>query len=182
MQTVSQTIEDVSYVLGLPRSRVNSIARALIDAGILPKSSGRDIKLVEPTSLGGLLAAAAMAEKVDEAASIARRFMGLRIGGDADGETFAAVFADQIQSDDHDLAPTITFGKTREGVTIDISGTFIYRGELSKGQMPFWEARSWGGWTKTSFTIDGSGIVILRNLSQRTYDADGAPMIRKVIN
>lgn len=178
MQTVTQTVNDLSYVLGLPRSRVNSIARALIDGGVLPKSSGRAIEKVNAEQLSGFVAAAAMADKVEEAAAVARRFMDMPFEGKDDAYTFKAAFAEQMAAADRTAAPQITFGKTAGGLTVTLEGRFIYLGDLSEGALPFYENTSWGGWTRTSITIASEGVAILRNLFNRSYDADGRPVYR----
>ena len=72
VQTVNQATEIISYVTGTHRGRARQIARALIDAGILPKSSGRDIKKITAKEMLPLFAAIAMAEKVADAAAVAR--------------------------------------------------------------------------------------------------------------
>lgn len=167
MQSVRQCIEDVTYIMGAPRSRVNSIARSLIDADVLPKSSGRAIQLVDAVQLSGLVAAVAMADKVEDAAEVAKAIMNLPLNGE-DGEvTFKASFAASMSSAEDDAAPTVIFSKTRRGFTADIEGMFIHNGDLSRGRLPFWQHRSWGGWTRTSLTLAPEGFTILRNLFRR---------------
>ena len=180
MQTVKQTINDLSYVLGVPHSRVTSIARALIDAGVLPKSSGRAIERIDAVQLCGFVAAVAMSDKVEEAADMAKRFMDVRLQGEEGRDTFKAAFSDQITTSNHLAEPVITLGKTRGGITATIEGHFIYQGDLSEGSLPFYENTSWNGWTRSSVTIAKEGVVILRNLFQKTYDADDRPVHQKV--
>ena len=176
MQTVSQTINDLSYVLGAPRTRVNTIARALINGGILPKSAGRDIKHIDAMQLCGFVAAVAMSERADEAVETAATIMDLRLSGEPKGDKFKVVFAANINTSEREAAPTLTFSRLPSGLTAELSGRFIFDGELSEGTAPFWSVRGWGGWTKTSFTLAPEGFVILRNLFRRTYDEDGRPV------
>lgn len=180
MQTVSQTINDLSYVMGIPRTRVNTIARELIDAGVLPKSSGRDIKLIDATQLCGFVCALAMADKAAEAREVAETIMALRLSGESHGEKFKTAFAANINTSQDDAAPTLTFSKMPSGFSVEMDGSFIHDGELSVGNAPYWSDRSWGGWTKTSFSLSGEGFRILRNLFNRAYDDDGRPVYRSI--
>lgn len=176
MQTVSQTIDDLTYVMGLPRTRVQTIGRMLIDAGVLPKSSGRAIEKLDAIQLSGFVAALAMAEKTADAAEVAETIMNLRLNGDPGGEKFKVAFAANINTTQQKAAPTLIFSRKPNGLSVEMEGTFIFNGDLSEGNAPYWAKRSWGGWTKTSFTLASEGFVIMRNLFNRTYDADGNPI------
>lgn len=176
MQTVKQATADLSYVMGLPRKRVNTIGRALIDKGILPKSSGRDIKKIDAAQLGAFVAALAMAEKADEAAEIAAQIMNLRLSGDPQGERFKVAFAANINTSDDEARPIITFNRMKSGFSVELEGHFILNGNLSEGKAPYWEQRTWGGYTKTSFTLSKEGFEVLRNLFRTVYDSDGNPI------
>lgn len=176
MQTVKQTISDLSYVLGLPRKRVNTIGRALIDAGILPKSSGRDIKKIDAVQLCGFVAALAMADKADDAADVAKQVMDLRFNGEEKGERFKAAFAANINTMEPLAKPMVTFSRTARGLNADMSGFFIHNGNLSEGTAPFWKERSWGGYTKESLVLSAEGFEVLRNLCNQTYDNEGNPI------
>lgn len=176
MQTVKQAILDLSYVMGLPRKRVNTIGRALIDADVLPKSSGRDIKKIDAAQLGAFVAALAMAEKADEAADIAKQIMNLRLSGDPEGERFKVAFAANINTSDDEARPIVTFNRMHSGFSAELEGRFILNGNLSEGRAPYWKQRSWDGYTKTSFTLSKEGFEVLRNLFRRAYDSEGNPV------
>lgn len=167
MQTVTQSVADVCYVMGVPRSRVSNIARAMIDAGLLPKSSGRAIKKIDAGQMTGLVAAVAMADRVEDAPTVAMRFLSLRLEGKPDGLTFQDAFAENLTTTISEACPEIIFSRTRKGFIADVRGAFSYAGDLCEGKLPFWEAKHWGGFTKTSFTLSKGGFEVLRNLSRR---------------
>lgn len=170
MQTVSQATEDVSYVTGTHSSRANQIARALIVAGILPKSSGRDIKKISAKELLPLLAAVAMADKVADAAQVARAFIDLPLEGNAG--TLSEAFAVMIEKRDVWKRAEIEFSKQHSGYTAIIRGLIRQDDEDIELTLPFWRDRSWGHFSKTSFTISAEGIEVLRNLFARDYTED----------
>lgn len=171
MQSVSQATEIVSYVTGTHRGRANQIARALIDAGILPKSSGRDIKKISANKVLPLLAAVAMADKVADAAGIAREFEALPFEGDADisEATLAEVFGAVMDKSKNWLSAKIELGKTAAGFTASIVGEVgdDNEGKPLRFSAHFWKDPSWGGFCKTSFTVSAEGVEVMRNLFAR---------------
>lgn len=171
MQTVSQATEIVSYVTGTQRGRANQIARALIDAGILPKSSGRDIKKIDAGQMLPLLAAVAMADKVADAPGVARAFAELpaRFAQDEDSEPEGDLshFFNIAMTNKAWRKVRLEFGKTEAGFTAEIMLT-ISDGKMSSDlDLPFWESPSWGHFCKTSFTISPGGFEVMRNLFAR---------------
>jgi hypothetical protein len=168
MQTVSVATEIVSYITGTHRGRASQMARALIDAGILPKSSGRDIKKISAKELLPLLAAVAMADKVADAAEIARQFAALPFEGKAeDGTTLADMFVAVMERDVWSGAE-IEFSKQHSGYAASIRGRLLKDGEEALNvDFPFWRDPSWGHFCKTSFTISAEGVEIMRNLFAR---------------
>jgi hypothetical protein len=170
MQSVSQASEIVSYVTGTQRGRATQIARALMDAEILPKSSGRDIKKISANKLLALLAAVAMADKVADAAKIAKDFETLPFEGKADdaSRTLADIFAAVMEQRDVWKSAEIEFSKMQSGYAATIRGR-IRKDESEELDVafPFWRARSWGHFCKTSFTISAEGVENLRNLFAR---------------
>lgn len=166
MQSVSQATEIVSYVTGAQRGRANQIARALIDAGILPKSSGRAIKKISAKELLPLLAAVAMAETVSDAARVARAFIDLPLQGEAG--TLSETFATIVEKREVWKQAEIEFSKQRTGYAATIRGVVRKKdGEELEVTWPFWSNPSWGHFSKTSFTISPEGIEVLRNLFVR---------------
>ena len=77
MPTVQQTVDEFSRLTGSTRTRVNQIARRLIDEGQLPKSAGKDIKEVVPADAMLLLFAIPLTDRVADAPSVARAFADL---------------------------------------------------------------------------------------------------------
>jgi len=69
--TVSELVDEVAAMTGEPRSRVNQLARNLIENGWLPKSSGRAIAQIEAKHVLPLFAAVAFAAKNSDAAKVA---------------------------------------------------------------------------------------------------------------
>jgi hypothetical protein len=74
MPTVQQTVDEFSRLTGATRTRVNQIARRLIDDGQLPKSAGKDIKEVNPADAMLLLFAIPLTDRVADAPSVAKAF------------------------------------------------------------------------------------------------------------
>ena len=166
MQTVNQTAEIVSYVTGESRNRVTQYARALLDAGLLPKSAGRDIKKVGADKLLLLLAAVAMADRVQDAAKVAEEFGALPMQGE--DSDLASFFLTVIEKDSPWASPQIEFAKTANSYSATITGRFIDRdGELKEFVLPFWREASWGGFSKRAFIIAPEGVTAMRNLFLR---------------
>jgi hypothetical protein len=171
MQSVSQATEIVHYVTGTPRGRAIQLARALIDAGILPKSAGKDIKKVGATKLLSLLAAVAMADKVADAARVAREFETLPLEGDIGKATLADRFG--VLMEPVWKVSQIEFHKQDSGYAATIRGTIRKDvDEYVDVNWPFWRHKSWGGFCQSSFTISNGGVEVLRNLFARD-DIDG---------
>lgn len=165
MQQVKTAVSIVSYVMGVPATRVNTIARELLDAGILPKSRGRDIKKIDAEQLAALVVAVAMADVATEAPDVARRVTKMRRGGE--GVAFGKFFASCMDSSVSTF-PDLELSRTAAGFV----AMFTLEVEGEKGGVAFWEARSWGGWTKRSVTLSRHGFEVLRNLFIRD-DIDG---------
>ncbi|WP_277970455.1 hypothetical protein [Sphingomonas echinoides] len=175
MQTVAQSINDVSYVTGTPRNRVNQFARALVSAGIFPKSVGRDVKKIDGGQLLGLIAAVAFAENVADAPAVARNFMTLPVqsgdGFDGGDETLAQVFGACLDYPEW-AAATLTLSVVPAGYTANLDGEVVCNGKVVVGYVPFFTSPSMGGWAKRSFSIHKTGVEILRNLFRREYEGD----------
>ena len=180
MQTVNQATEIISYVTGTHRGRARQIARALIDAGILPKSSGRDIKKITAKEMLPLFAAIAMAEKVADAAAVAREFSDLpmQIGTlDNDDLKFAlsgandlsALFAEVMNKDGNWTRASIEFSRVATGFTALIEGEVRNASARLSFEvaLPFWRDPSMGHFYKTSFKLMEEGIEVMRNLFAR---------------
>lgn len=83
MPTVRETVQFMAEVTGAPVSRVNQIARRLLDDGLLPKSSGKDIKHINSFEAGLLLCAVAHTDTVANASKVAQDFASLPYRGEA---------------------------------------------------------------------------------------------------
>lgn len=170
MQSVSQATEIVSFVTGTPRGRANQIARSLIDAGILPRSSGRDIKKIDAAQLLPLLAAVAMAEKVADAPKVASDFATLPLGGSPDDEDniLPRFFAKVLNPNGPWRKASIEFAKLATGFVATIEGEIEDKdGRRFEMPVPFWRTASWGGFCKSSFLISADGFENMRNLFSR---------------
>lgn len=66
MASVSALVDGISKALGEPRDKANTYARALIDAGLLPKSSGRAVAQVDVVHFVRLLTAIALQPKIKD--------------------------------------------------------------------------------------------------------------------
>lgn len=171
-QSVAQATEIVAYVTGTKRGRANQIARSLIDAGILPKSSGKTIEKIDAKGLLPLLAAVAMADTVAEAPRVASGFKTLRLQSaekDEDSTPLAGVFAAVMNKQGVWISAEIEFAEVATGFIAKIKG--VIRGKdgrpLPEVTLSFWSRRSWGHFCKRSFTVSAEGIEVMRNLFAR---------------
>jgi hypothetical protein len=174
VQTVSQATEIVSHVLGLPRNRVVQAARVLLNADLLPKSVGRDVKRIDGGGLLLLIAGSAMAERSVDAAKVAKEFgeLPLQTGGaDGEGQSLRELFAAAMDPEKGWSRTSLELSRTAAGVTATIDTAIRNETHEIEVTLPFWRSESWGGWAKTSFSISPSGLEIMRNLFKRE-DAD----------
>lgn len=169
MQTVNQSVEIVSYVTNVPRSRAAQIARALLNAELLPKSNGRDVKKIDGAQLLLLLAAVAMTDKAVDAAKVAAEFASLPAVIAADGEESIMLpqwFAKALAMPNG--AVDVEFAKVKTGYTAHLNHYFQDDdGETKSFALPFWKTATWGHFCKSSFTLSREGFEVLRNLFVR---------------
>ncbi len=92
MPTVKELIDLYADVTGEPRTRVNQLARRLIDDGLMPKSRGSEIKQVDSASALNLLFAVAFADRVADAPAIARQIAGLRLMDDQNEDIITGLY------------------------------------------------------------------------------------------
>lgn len=169
MQTVSQAAEIVRFITAVPAGRVNQMVRALLDFGLLPKSSGRDIKKISAKELLPIVAAVAMADKVADAPNVARAFSDLPLEGKGGTHrTLGNAFAAIMENPEAWPRAEIEFAKQQSGYAATIRGV-LRNGESHDEEvmLPFWRNPSWGHFCKTSFTISAEGIENMRNLFAR---------------
>jgi hypothetical protein len=85
MASVSELVEDVAEVMKEPVETVNAYARALIDAGLLPKSRGRAIAQVTRLHIVTLFSAVCLEPKIKDAAETVEKYLSLRLAGVPEG-------------------------------------------------------------------------------------------------
>jgi hypothetical protein len=81
MASVSQLVEDVARIMGEPRETVNAYARAMLDAGILPKSAGRAIAQVRLIDIVALFTAVCLQPKIKDVAQEVEKYLNLKMQG-----------------------------------------------------------------------------------------------------
>lgn len=81
MASVSQLVEEVAKIMREPTESVNAYARALIDAGQLPKSRGRAIAQVSPRDIVALFTALCLEPKIKDAGETVRSYLDMRQAG-----------------------------------------------------------------------------------------------------
>ncbi|PTQ72729.1 hypothetical protein [Celeribacter persicus] len=77
MASVSELVDGLSKALGEPRDKANKYARALIDADLLPKSSGRAVAQVEIVHFVRLLTAMALQPKIKDTGERVAEYLNL---------------------------------------------------------------------------------------------------------
>ncbi|MBW6506735.1 MAG: hypothetical protein K0B00_08310 [Rhodobacteraceae bacterium] len=78
MASVAQLVEDIADVMKEQPETVNAYARALIDSGDLPKSSGRAIAQVSTEHIVKLFTAVAVEPKIRETARVVNEYLDMR--------------------------------------------------------------------------------------------------------
>jgi len=81
MASVSQLVEDVANIMNEPRETVNAYARALLDAGILPKSAGRAIAQVRLIDIVALFTAVCLQPKIKDVAQAVEKYLNMKMQG-----------------------------------------------------------------------------------------------------
>jgi len=106
MATAKQLVDILAYVTGTRRNRVNQLARQMINDGLLPISSGRDIKQVPPSSAALLMFAIAFSERVADASTVAKKMRNIPCtaeGGKRLGDVVAGVLSGEMTASQIDL-------------------------------------------------------------------------------
>ncbi len=80
MASVSELVEDVASAMGERVETVNAYARALIDAGELPKSKGRAIATVSNRDVVTLFTAVALEPKIKDTAQVVTDYLSMTAG------------------------------------------------------------------------------------------------------
>lgn len=162
MATVNQSIEIFSYITGEQRSRVNQLARRLIDYDMMPKSTGRDVKHIDPASAANLLFAIAFAGRNADAPTMAEKFRGIPCTADADkrlGDTVADVLSGKL------TARQIDFHRDSAG---NCSATVRLILPSGKEYQVHFHADTGGGtYVQRTYSINGRGLVQLAYILSR---------------
>ena len=173
MPTVSQTIEAVSYVTGFPRSRVNQMARRLIDDGVWPKAHGRQIPEIEPDETLRLIAAVAFADRVADASKVADQFAGLPLRADPEmleALPFLKNASDAMNGFGEALAgrdvckQTVKLHMSMAGLPALEIQMLIKDQQLT---LFYGDQASWGSLSRRTFELSASAIHNLGNLLER---------------
>lgn len=183
MATISELVDDVAHVMREPREVVNTYARALLDADLLPKSRGRAIAQAEPVHIIRLFLVIALRPKIKDAAATVMHYGALRGGGAPESladhtktlEEFLVGLWNVLMTDDAaDLRPVyreavMEFVETVPEGNIKIGGqTFRF---LETGANP----GHWQGYFKRSAILHARAFIMMGFRSGRSYreDADG---------
>ena len=173
MPTVSQTIEAVSYVTGFPRSRVNQMARRLIDDGVWPKAQGRQIPEIEPDEALRLIVAVAFADRVADASKVADQFAGLPLRADPDmieAMPWLSNASDALRAFGEALAgrdickQTVKLHMSMAGrPSVEIQMQFADKALT----LPYGDQASWGSFARRAFELSPEALQVLGNLLDR---------------
>ena len=181
MQTVAIAVRIVSFVTGTDRARVNQISRGLINAGLLPKSSGRAVKKISSAELFYLVAATAMADKIHDGPTIALGYARLPLQvPDLEGDQDGAKSLDEPTQDlqrrfqlamelPNCVPLQLSFSRSgQNGERLGANFVNELRGKDGEAvldlTMPFWTDKSWGSFTRSTYEISKEGMQLLRSL------------------
>jgi len=185
MATISQLVEDIADVMREAPETVGAYARALIDAGLLPKSRGRAIAHAEPVHIIRLFLAVALQPKIKDAAAVVEKYGSLILGGVPDGfpdsvkrdrlEDFLAelwtvlMTAGQSELRDQYRESEIEIVESWPEVSVRLPGGGK---TISRSTIRFSEPGNgmfWQGYTKRSAIIHGRAFVFLGFGKGRDY-------------
>ena len=147
MATAKQLVEIVAYLTGERRNRVNSLARELIDAGLIPISHGRDIKQVPPASAALLLFAVAFSSRAADASAVAKKMRNIPCTTDPGqrlGDVVAGVLSGKMAASQIDLHR-------------DSTGSYSATVRLGESRMHF-SAKNGRGYWQTTHSMNSLGL------------------------
>ncbi|WP_428927864.1 hypothetical protein [Marinibacterium sp. SX1] len=183
MTTVAELVADVAEIMKERPETVNAYARALIDAGDLPKSRGRAIAHVEIEHIVKLVLAVAMTPRIKDASSEVRKYFDMRrpgvtpsfpekLQGRAGDELCDLVrtilsYDEDASEDEKDfrhqcLDATITITLNWPEIEIHIRNGII---RFKEGGSP----HTWDGYIKRTVTISGRAFGMLGVGNGRDY-------------
>jgi hypothetical protein len=168
MATAKQTVDILSYLTGERRNRVNALAREMINSGLLPISSGRDIRQVPPSSAALLLFAVAFSERTADASTVAKKMRRLPCPAESGkrlGDVVAAVLSGKLAASNVDLHRDST-GHFSAAVHLILPGG-------NKSQMRFHTKHGGGVFWQTTRSINEMGLRQLQYVLSRTDLPEG---------
>ena len=162
MASVSQSIKIFSHVTGEQWSRVNLLARRLIDYDMMPKSTGRAVKHIDPASAANLLFAIAFADTNAAAPTVAKKFRGIPCPAESGkrlGDVVAGVLSGKL------TARQIDFYR-------DSAGRFSALVRLilpddKESQLHFYTAGGGGTFAQRTYSINSLGLRQLQYILNR---------------
>ncbi len=162
MATAKQTVNILSYLTGERRSRVNQLARQMINDGLLPMSSGRDIKQVSPAAAALLLFAIAFSERAADASAVAKKMRNIPCPAESGkrlGDVVAGVLSGKLAAEQIDFHRDST-GQFSATVQLILPGG-------NKSQMHFHTKHIARGFWQTTRSMNGMGLRQLQYILSR---------------
>jgi len=189
MTTVSDLVSDVAEVTREPRETVNAYARALIEGGLLPKSSGRAIAHVTPRHVARLFLAIALAPKIKDTADTVATYGALVAGGIPESapasierttaEDWLCGMLCAIKQDNDDAADRAQHRDTEVEIILNWPEIIVTAPEAGDyGEFcqhftaPGSPATLWRGHVKRSYTIHGRTFAVLGGEMAGKYFVD----------
>ena len=151
MATANQLVKIVAYLTGERRNRVNALAREMINSGLIPISSGRDIKQVPPSSAALLLFAVAFSSRAADAATVAKKMRNIPCTTDPGkrlGDVVAGVLSGKLAASQIDLHR-------------DSTGSYSATVHLGESRMHF-SAKNGRGYWQTTHSMNRMGLAQLQ--------------------
>lgn len=151
MATAKQLVDILAYVTGTRRNRVNQLARQMINDGLLPISSGRDIKQMPASSAALLLFAITFSERAADASTVAKKMRGIPCTADPGkrlGDVVASVLSGKLAASQIDLHR-------------DSTGSYSATVQLGESRMHF-SAKNGRGYWRTTYSMNRMGLAPLQ--------------------
>lgn len=173
MHPAKECVDIAASVCGFPRSHVDQRTRALIDAGILPKSKGKQIALLNAEQLFLIIACSAFSDRRADAPNVALAFrdLPLAVGDKLIGEGGPGLYFENALEMHSYKSCRMELSATRNGYVASLwcelaSST----GQESEILLSFFRNPKWGGYTKRTFALSSEGFQVMRNLWSRPTD------------
>lgn len=182
MPSVSELVEDVAVLMGEQVETVNAYARALIDAGELPKSRGRAVAQVTHAHIVKLITAVALEPKIKDAAETISHYLSIDswyVPGRADpnfrssaGEWLEAMMANILVDAKTEDDKTNWWRVIVQQIAFETSSPEFTVSRPSRG-MVIWfkkpDLKTPKTWCKRVVVVSCLGIFFLGSKSGRSY-------------